>query len=294
MTRSYPPSVQDMAEQRQVTALMPLRAYHPRLLALSVDSMLEQTNPHWALNIIVEKSDIATFRKVLARQLQDPRILLMANSGRKLAGAINSGMAAATTPFVAIILADDQWAPEAVAVLTEAIDQHPGADYFHSSRRYIDENGDSISCIYHGRQNVTLTDFRTGTPVKHLLCWRRSLGLECGGLDESLNSVGPDDFDFPWTMAEQGAVFHAIDECLYLYREHEACFRLTTDLPRSVHEKEIGRVLRKHGLSATEIESWVEQGRESWLRQCRYDSKWQRWLYRLTKRSRPSIRPVYK
>lgn len=39
--------------------------------------------------------------------------------------------------------------------------------------------------------------------------------LACGGLDESLNSVWPDDYDLPWTMAEHGAMFKAISECLY-------------------------------------------------------------------------------
>jgi hypothetical protein len=52
--------------------------------------------------------------------------------------------------------------------------------------------------------------------------------------------------------------------------------------------------LRKHGLSAPAIESWIAEGRESYLRQCKYDSRLQRWWYRLTTRSRPFSRPAYK
>ena len=33
------------------------------------------------------------------------------NEGRKLAGAMNTGMRHAETPFVAILLSDDMWAP---------------------------------------------------------------------------------------------------------------------------------------------------------------------------------------
>ena len=151
-----------------------------------------------------------------------------------------------------------------------------------------------MSSIYQARPNVTLADFRARTPVKHLLCWRRSLAMQCGGLDESLNSVGPDDFDFPWTMAEHGAVFQSVEPCLYHYREHDQCFRLTTGLPRSVHEREIRRVLQKHGLAADEIATWITAGRRSYLQQCKYNSQWQRWLYKLTGRTRRMYRLTYK
>jgi glycosyltransferase involved in cell wall biosynthesis len=255
---------------------------------------MQQTSPHWVLKVIVERADKGKFEGVLKHALQDPRIALVTNRGRKLAGAINSGMSAASTDFVAILLADDVWSPQAIEVLSGAIERHPGSDFFHSSRRFIDETGAFISAVYRSRQNVTLVDFKTRTPIKHLLCWRRSLALQCGGLDESLNSVGPDDFDFPWTMAEHGAIFQSVDECLYYYREHDECFRLTTELPRSVHESEIRRILQKHGLANGEIATWIERGRSGFLQQCKYNSKWQRWFYKLTNRTRPMQRPTYK
>ncbi len=281
------------ASSTGLTALMPLKAYHPPFLNQAIESMRGQTSSDWALNIIVERADAGTFETMLEQPLKDPRISLVINTGRKLAGAINTGMAAAQSNFVGLLLANDQWAPQSVEVLAAAINANPEVDFFHSSRRYIDEHGASISSIYPCRDGVTLADFRKGTPVKHLLCWRRSLGVQCG-LDESLNSVGPDDFDFPWSMAEQGAVFQSVKDCLYLYREHDECFRLTTGLPRSVHRREIRRVLHKHGLPEKEIAAWIANGQESYLKQCKYDSNWQRWLDRLTRQTRPSIRPTYR
>jgi hypothetical protein len=90
--------------------------------------------------------------------------------------------------------------------LTAAIRAHPDTDFFHSSRRVIDEQDQPLSSVHRSRAEFALTDFVGGSPVKHLLCWRRAKGLAVGGLDESLNSVGPDDYDFPWTMAEHGPV----------------------------------------------------------------------------------------
>jgi len=40
-----------------------------------------------------------------------------------------------------------------------------------------------------------------------------------GGIDESMLKA-QDDYDFPWTMAENGATFKAVIECLDYYRNH--------------------------------------------------------------------------
>ena len=182
-------------------------------------------------------------------------------------------MRAATSPFVALLLGDDLWAPEAVAVLTAAIRTHPDTDFFHSSRRVIDEQDRPLSSVHRSRAEFALTDFVAGSPVKHLLCWRRAKGLAVGGLDESLNSVGPDDYDFPWTMAEHGARFIAIEACLYIYRDHRDGFRLTTHLTLPHHLRELDRILAKHGVDSAERARRLAAARRGFLRQCLYRSQ---------------------
>jgi len=284
-----------MMNPNRITILVPLKSYHPDYLEQSLASVMQQTSPRWEMIIIVERLDSRKFKKILAETLADHRVRLVVNRGRKLAGAFNTGMREARTDFTAILLADDLWAPEAIEVLERAIERHPEADFFHSSRRIVDEQGDPISSIHQCRGHVTLEDFRVGTPVKHLLCWRRELAMKMGGMDESLNSVGPDDFDFPWLMAEHGASFQPVPECLYIYREHDDCFRLTTGLPLSVHEREIRRILRKHGLSAIEIEAWIEKAQLSFLRQCMYNTQLDRWWDRITgSKRKQNFRPEFK
>jgi hypothetical protein len=121
-------------------------------------------------------------------------------------------------------------------------------------------------------------DFVSGSPVKHLLCWRRERGLSIGGIDESINSVGPDDWDFPWRMAEDRAVFKSVPEPLYIFRDHRECERLTTHLPLSVHKREIRRIMRKHGVPRSEIERHIEAAEKGFLRQCVYRSRIDRWI----------------
>jgi glycosyltransferase involved in cell wall biosynthesis len=267
-----------------LTALMPVKAYDEGFLHEAIGSLHAQTIPDWRLLVIVEESDHTDLEQVLSRHLADPRMDLIVNEGRKLAGAFNTGMRLAKTEFVGILLGDDLWSPDAVAVLSESIRAHPEVDFFHSSRRIVDGDGRQISSIHRSRPDVSIEDFGTlSCPVKHLLCWRHEMGLAIGGMDESLDSVGVDDFDFPWSMAEGGASFRAIPDCLYVYRDHRECFRLTTHLPKDHHKREIARILRKHGVDSPSIASRVAAAEQGYLRQCLYRSRLDRWLKRVVR-----------
>jgi len=266
------------AVRPRVTVLMPIKAYHPPYVDQALASVAAQTSPDWRLLIVVEAVDVDPFRQLLAGRLSDPRIGLVTNEGRALAGKLNTGMRHAKTDFVASLFADDLWEPTAVEVLGRHIELFPQVDFFTASRRYVDDDGRPISSVYRSVQINGPHDFERGSPAKHLLCWRVAKALAVGGVDESLNSVGPDDWDFPWTMAEHGAVFMPIEDCLYVYRDHRRCFRLTTHLPRSQHKREIRRIMRKHGVDRRTIRARVAEADDEFLRQCLYRSKLDRWL----------------
>ena len=263
----------------QITVIMPLKNYHLGYLRKAVGSVIGQSSPAWHLVIVAEEGNIKTFRSLLQADLEDSRVEIIPNRGRKLAGAINSGVRYAKTDFVALLLADDMWSKDAIRVLRQYIGRYPKVDFFHSSRVIIDEHDKEISPVYFSRKEFRLDEFKRGSPVKHLLCWRRDKALSVGGLDESLNSVGPDDYDFPWTMAERGATFEAVGECLYFYRNHCDCYRLTTHLPLSVHEREVRRILRKHGVGMWErMRIMAARGKGAVGEQCLYRSSIEKWI----------------
>ena len=264
-----------------VTALMPLKNYERAFLFKALQSLTAQSSPDWRLLIIVEREDRSTFERLLRAELAGTHARMIVNEGRKLAGAMNTGMRHAETPFVAILLADDMWAENAAEVLTSQIRLHPDVDFFHSSRLIVDEDDRPISSVHSSRATFELKDFLLSSPVKHLLCWRRELALSFGGMDESLNNVGPDDYDFPWSMAEHGARFHAIAEALYLYRDHRGGERLTTHLPLSVHLRELRRIMTKHGASRDEMEAKLASAKSTYLQQCLYRNPADKWLKQL-------------
>jgi glycosyltransferase involved in cell wall biosynthesis len=273
------------ARQPLVTALMPVKAYRTAYLWEAVDSMFGQTCPDWRLLVIVERLGQRELSSILAEALADPRVEMVANKGRKFAGSLNTGMRRARTEFVAILLGDDLWAPEAVEVLTRHIAASPGVDFFHSARRFVDGGGKPVSPVLPSQPDVSAVDFVVRSPVKHLLCWRREKGLAIGGMDESLNSVAVDDYDFPWSMADHGATFEAIPDCLYVRRDHRDHFRLTTHLPLSLHKRELARIMRKHGVDEATITKRVKEAEHGYMRQCLYRSRFDRWIKRLRLRA---------
>src|SRR3954465_13152809 len=81
-------------------------------------------------------------------------------------------------------------------------------------------------------------------------------------------------------MADAGARFGAISDCLYLYRDHRSCYRLTTHLPRRTHIRELRRILRKHGAPRAVIRRRLARARRTYLRQCLYSSRLDAWIKR--------------
>jgi hypothetical protein len=116
------------------------------------------------------------------------------------------------------------------------------------------------------RRSFTLADFqREGSQVKHLMCWRRDAGLAVGGMNEDLSAHGCDDYDFPWRMAEAGASFRAVRECLYEYRIHDQGPRLTTDVPLQLQVEALERMFRGHGVPDAETCAYLQRAVSSYL-----------------------------
>ncbi len=252
------------APRPPITVLMPCRDQKPEFLAAAVASVRAQTSPGWRLLVLVAPDTPAAVSEIVAAA-GDPRIAVVMREGHGLGAALNTGMRRADTEFVCILLSDDLLAPDAVEVLQRNIRLFPRVDFFHTSRRSIDAAGAACSPVWPSRR-FALADFaRTGSPVKHLMCWRRALALAAGGMDESLGPHGCDDYDFPWTMAERGARFKPVRECLYLHRVHREFARLTTHVPLASQVTILTAMFRKHGVPEPDISSYLHRALDGYL-----------------------------
>lgn len=248
-----------------LTILMPLRDFRGPFLRQAVESVLEQDSPDWRVLLIDQKGTESR-----PSWLTDSRVDSMRNPGNSVCSALNAGMRRAATSFVCSLHDDDRLAPHAVSQVLRAIANHPEADYFHSSNRWIDEHDRFLSQPRPPVTQVLAENFVQAGQVKHLHTWRVDAALAMGGCDETLGPHGADDYDFPWCMAEAGYRFQAIEECLYYYRDHRSAPRLTTHVTLSRQLAEIRKILRKHGVAEDEIQRQLEIRSAGYLRQALY------------------------
>lgn len=266
------------AAECRLTVFMPVKHFHPQYLRQAVASVFAQTRPDWRLLIVADPAEGRMFASLLAGELEDPRVSIVDRDRPRLAGAYNTAMRVAGTDFIAALLADDMLAPEACDILLRSIEAHPGIDFFHTGRYFIDGDGRRLSSDYLPPARFGAEDFCRGSPVKHLMCWRRATGIDCGGVDESLDNFGSDDWDFPWTMYEHGATFCAVRKPLYVFRDHRDWFRLTTHVTRDVQLRGLKRILEKHGAPEDVIAARTRRARGGFLRQSLFSNPLHRWL----------------
>src|SRR5690348_487208 len=81
-----------------------------QLLARAVASVQAQSHGTWELVVVDDGSTDSTVADVTAMAAADPRIRLVANTGRHgPSGARNAGMAKAQAAWIAFLDSDDTW-----------------------------------------------------------------------------------------------------------------------------------------------------------------------------------------
>src|SRR4051812_16283620 len=85
-------------------------------------SLRAQTLQDWRAVVVDDGSTDATVS--IVRSLADPRIAIISQPNQGLAGARNTGLRHATTPFVSFLDADDTVAPTYAAAMLAAIGDH--------------------------------------------------------------------------------------------------------------------------------------------------------------------------
>jgi glycosyltransferase involved in cell wall biosynthesis len=246
-----------------ITILMPCLSQKREFFFDAMRSVIDQTSGDWRLLVIVDKDSPAELREWIA-SFDDPRIeTLVSDYG--FGRALNLGMRHARTAYLSLLLSDDRYDVRAIEVLQRHIAAAPDIDFFYSSRREIDADGRRRGPIQKSPARVTVEAFETiGSPVKHLLCWRRLKGIACDGMDEGL-LIGCDDYDFPWRMLDAGCRFRAIRDCLYEYRVHHTARRIITHSSLRDQLKSLGVMFGRHGVSHAKTCAYLQRAIDTYL-----------------------------
>ena len=83
----------------------------------------------------------------IAREVGDPRLLVIRQDNRGEAAARNSALAVATGEFLGFLDADDAWLPEHLQVTVEYLQGHPEHAAVYTDGHYITANGTRLKTL---------------------------------------------------------------------------------------------------------------------------------------------------
>jgi len=121
-----------------VSVVMPVYQVE-RFVAEAVRSVLEQSFGDFELLIVDDGGRDGSI--AICESFADPRIRIIHQANRGLAGARNTGILAARAPFIAFLDSDDRWLPEKLALHLIHLRANPELGVSFSPSRFIDEAG---------------------------------------------------------------------------------------------------------------------------------------------------------
>lgn len=149
--------------QPRVSVVMPVYNVEA-FVAEAIDSVLAQTFGDFELIVV---DDGGSDRSVaICRDYADPRIRIVSQANRGLAGARNTGIAEARGEFVALLDSDDRWLPEKLALHVIHLDNNPAIGVSYSPSRFIDMAGQPMRLKQTPKlEGVTPSDIFCRNPV---------------------------------------------------------------------------------------------------------------------------------
>ncbi|MFZ5962533.1 glycosyltransferase family 2 protein [Thalassococcus sp. BH17M4-6] len=106
----------------------------------TMTALLHQTHPAYEVIIVDDGSTDAT-PQIAAGFARDPRVRIVRQANRGLAGARNSGIAAARGTVIGFCDADDLWLPEKLALHVAHLDSRPDVGISYCGSAIMDDQG---------------------------------------------------------------------------------------------------------------------------------------------------------
>ena len=126
----------------------------------AIQSVLDQSFKDFELIIVDDGGSDGSM--AIARSFDDPRIRIVSQKNRGLAGARNTGIACARAPLVALLDSDDRWHEDKLLLHYVHLQANPGIGVSYSGSRLIDEHGDVM--------RVAMRPKLTGVCAADILC----------------------------------------------------------------------------------------------------------------------------
>lgn len=203
----------------------------PAALALSIDSMLQQTHAPEQIVVVKDGPLTEALDAVLERYAREHGSVLTVvgyaeNMG--LAYALNFGLEACRNELVARMDSDDYSVPTRCEKQVAAFEENPELAIVGTNMGYFDGNVDHVAQdvrVYPVGEEEIRRTMRRYSPFSHpSVMFRRSAVLGCGGYDASLRRRQDMDL-FARMLLHEGMKATNIQEPLLLFRRDESYYK---------------------------------------------------------------------
>ena len=148
---------------KKISVIIPVYCAE-KYVAATVQSLLDQKYENFEALIIDDGSPDRSLE--ICQQFTDPRIKIIRQENRGLAGARNTGIRHAQGDYIAFLDADDLWLPEKLTKHIEHLESSPDVGVSFSPSELIDESGSSLGTYLMPQlKEITIPDLFRHNPV---------------------------------------------------------------------------------------------------------------------------------
>jgi glycosyltransferase involved in cell wall biosynthesis len=135
-----------------------------KYIVMSISSVLAQSYHHFEIILVDDGCSDNTLQVI--KQFEDPRIRLIQQKNRGLSGARNTGIDAARGIYVALLDADDYWAPDKLAKHVQHLNAKPNVGVSYCPSLFVDEQGELLGIGQYPRlENISMQHVFCRNPV---------------------------------------------------------------------------------------------------------------------------------
>jgi len=128
-----------------ISVIIPLLNKGPHI-ARAIESVLDQTIQNFEI-IVIDGGSVDNGPKIV-KDLNDPRIRFVVQSGKGVSNARNEAVTFAINNFIAFLDADDEWMPKHLEIILRLIEEYPEAGMFTTAWKKHSTDGRILSATY--------------------------------------------------------------------------------------------------------------------------------------------------
>lgn len=195
-------------------------------IAKSIETVINQTYPHWELIVVDDGSTDNTKQIVLQNVEKDKRIKYFYQSNSGQGKARNHGIKYASGDWIAFLDADDLWMPPKLELQLQTLILNE-VDLIFSDVSVIDEKGIQIRNTWGVEQQRydgvnSLVSFLKSNKIPLLtVLAKKNAVLNVNGFSESFDLQYIEDYDLWIRMLQNGSTFISTNDMLAAYRMFE-------------------------------------------------------------------------